>query len=391
MRRYLYAIGCLTLLTACAGHDDEPRWPDVPEGMVEVRLAPPGTLTASPASPGSNGTLRDYGAGWATRSEENFVPDEKLLANRPMSPLPEGATLWLLIEEVLKAEDSGTDAVMIRKAPRAYVLKGSGANQTLHPCKVDKDGNVLDENVAPLYLPSGTYKFMTLSPAKAFVDEEGNPIQEADLPKVDVFRKKVANGEYLISNDGRYTQTMTREVTIAATDANVRVVELPPLINQTAQLKFTVYCDPNDRYIHNVKLLPAGVEISGLQNVNGNGADGKFWNWSPLLQDTLVAYPGNKDERLFLREDNKGITHTSDKEIVIETAVLPTDATSSSIIVLFNLKINDMPTQYEMMLNRKILRAAFSYHYKGKLTMEDGIFAIEWQNVSWNWDEGIEI
>lgn len=82
--------------------------------------------------------------------------------------------------------------------------------------------------------------------------------------------------------------------------------------------------------------------------------------------------------------NDKNVTQINNKEVVIETAVLPTDATSSSIIVIFNMEVNGIPTQYEMMLNLKILRAAFSYHYKGKLTTTEGITAITWQNVSWS-------
>lgn len=90
-----------------------------------------------------------------------------------------------------------------------------------------------------------------MSPAKAFLDSEGRPI--TDLSAVDVFRQKVTNGDYLISNDERYVQTCLKKQTIEPTNEKVQVIELNPLINQTAQLKFTIYTDPADPYIHKIK------------------------------------------------------------------------------------------------------------------------------------------
>ncbi|MDC7176301.1 BF2992 family fimbrillin-A clan protein [Bacteroides cellulosilyticus] len=368
MKRYLYAIMCLLLLAACSRQGDLAQQPSIiPEGMVEVRFLLPGMLTASPM------------ISRTAPAEEIYTPDGTLLNGKKELPLEEGTTLWLLIEGWTGEEPSTGEKY---KTLKSYVVKGQGLYQSLYPCEVNEKGEVKEEMVTPLYLPFGTYTFRALSPAKAFLDSEGRPI--TDLSAVDVFRQKVTNGDYLISNDERYVQTCLKKQTIEPTNEKVQVIELNPLINQTAQLKFTIYTDPADPYIHKIKMMPAGIEICGLQDMYGNEEGKKLWNWSPELADTLVAYPGKKDELLTIGGNDKNVTQINNKEVVIETAVLPTDATSSSIIVIFNMEVNGIPTQYEMMLNLKILRAAFSYHYKGKLTTTEGITAITWQNVSWS-------
>lgn len=168
----------------------------------------------------------------------------------------------------------------------------------------------------------------------------------------------------------------------------MQVVEINPLINQTAQLKFTITADESI----NLEVLSAGVEISGLQGAYGKkNADGtyKLWNWSPALADTLIAYPGLKDEYITIHRGDERITHPSSHSVVIESGILPTDATSTPLIILFNLAVNNIPTQYEMTLNQKIFRAGYSYHYKGTIIMNEGITTLTWQTVSW--DTEIEI
>ncbi len=246
---------------------------------------------------------------------------------------------------------------------------------------MDDDGNVINESATQLFVPYGTYTFRAMSPARAFRDEDGNIIQ--DISTVDVWRQLVNNGEYLISNDERYTQTTGTPITISPSDEKVRFIELNPLINQTAQLKFTI---TTEEYI-NLEVLSAGVEISGLQSKYG--PDGSLWNWSPNLEDTLIAYPGMKDEYITIRRGDPRISYPNSYTTVIETAILPTDATSTPLFILLNMSVNDIPTQYQMTLNQKIFRAGYSYHYKGNISFKDGISVLTWQTISW--DTEIEI
>lgn len=377
---YVLCAACL-MAAACTGQeptDGSQR----PEGMVEVRPLLPGMLTASPV--GNRSVPEERAVTRMTEEEFKQRPDyEGLLASKETKQLADGVTLWLLIEghTAEKPEEP-------YRSLKSYVVRGSGEYQSLYPCAVDAEGGVLSEEVAPLYLPYGNYTFRALSPARAFLDAEGRVVETTEVPKQ--FRMRVANGDYLIANDERYKQTRLYEQPIKEGDQKVQVVKLYPLINQTARLKFTISLDPKDPYLHSCDIAPTGVEISGLQRVYGNEEGRELWNWSPALKDTLVAYPGMKEERMVIHDDHPGVSKQKDR-LVIETAVLPTDGTSTSLIVLFNLIVNGMPTQYEMMLNQKILRAGFSYHYKGVLSIVDGITAIAWQNVAWETDVEIDI
>lgn len=377
---YLLCTACL-LVAACT-EQEIPDEGQVPEGMVEVRPSLPGMLTASSVGSQSSPVARAV----TRMTDEDFKqrPEyEGLLKDKPTKQLDDGATLWLLIEGQTNEKPEEK-----YRSLKSYVVKGHGDYQSLYPCTVDAAGGVVSEEVAPLYLPYGTYTFRALSPARAFLDEKGDPVAATEVPEK--FRMRVANGDYLIANDERYSQTRLYEQPIEETDQKVQVVQLRPLINQTAHLKFTISLNPDDPYLHSCDIAPTGVEISGLQQVYGNEEGRELWNWSPILADTLVAYPGMKEEQLVIRDDHPGVLKQGDR-LVIETAVLPTDATSTSIIVLFNLIVNGMPTQYEMMLNQKVLRAGFSYHYKGVLSIVDGITAIAWQNVAWETDVEIDI
>lgn len=375
---YLLCTACL--LVATCTEQEIPDEGQVPEGMVEVRPSLSGMLTA--ASVGSKSSPVAWAATRMTDEEFKQRPEYKgLLDGKPITRLDNGATLWLLIEGQTNEKEK-------YRSLKSYVVKGYDDYQSLYPCTVDAAGSVLSEEVAPLYLPYGTYTFRALSPARAFLDEHGEPVAATEVPEK--FRMRVANGDYLIANDERYSQTRLYEQTIEETGQKVQVVKLNPLINQTARLKFSISLDPEDPYLHSCDVAPTGVEISGLQQVYGNEEGRELWNWSPALADTLVAYPGMKEEQLVIRDDHPGVSKQKDR-LVIETAVLPTDATSTSIIVLFNLIVNGMPTQYEMMLNQKVLRAGFSYHYKGVLSIVDGITAIAWQNVAWETDVEIDI
>lgn len=369
IKKYICMIGGFLLLSACS-EQESILPPEVPEGMVEIHPSLPGMLTASPTT--------------GSRAGENpsFTPDDQLLEGKKILPLEDGTTMWLLIE-------GETSDKREYKTLKSYVVKGEGEQQRLYPCTVDEEGKVKDENVAPLYIPYGSYTFKGIAPARAFLDEQGKPI--TDLTKASPYRLMVKNGEYLISTDERYKQTQAESLKIEEGKGKVQLVQLNPLINQTAQLKFTLYADPTDKYIHSIEMLPAGVDISGLQDPLAQ-PETKIWNWTPAVTDTLKAYPGNKFEKLLLQgSDTQSITSKNEKELEVRAAVLPTDAVSTSVIVLFNLRVNDVPTQYEMMLNQKILRAAFSYHYKGKVTVTNGIVAIVWQRVSWDADVEIDI
>lgn len=137
-------------------------------------------------------------------------------------------------------------------------------------------------------------------------------------------------------------------------------------------------------------MLPQGVEISGIQRLYDfkMNTNAEPWNWS--WNDTLKVMIGQNDEKVIVRKlnetDNSFIMKNPDGSLYVKCPILPTDAYSSSIIVLFNLEVNGNPTQFEIMLNKKIFRSAYTYHYKGKLSIENGVAVMTWQYVSWDKD-----
>ena len=352
------------------GRTDIPEY-EVPEDMRAVEFVLPGMI-GSPLKE-TSGTASRMG------NAEGSTIDEITLEGKDIINLPDGTTLWI------KAIELAASGVEPHEVINSYVVRNiSGTDtgqQMLYPCTVDDEGNVLEETSIPMFLKIGsTYEFYAVSPARAFVEGTDNALY-------------VNNKEYVISSDKRYTQTQPAKVEITDDGSSVQVVEMNPLINQTAQLEFTIYAEDNDPNIYSLDILPQGVEISGIQMLYDNNlnADAEPWNWS--LNDTLKVMIGQNEEKVIVRKmnetDNSFITKNSDGSLYVKCPILPTDAYSTSIIVLFNIEVNGNPTQFEIMLNKKIFRSAYTYHYKGKLSIENGVTVMTWQYVSWNLEVGL--
>lgn len=306
--------------------------------------------------------------------------------NRNFYPLPKGETLRLIACQV--EGDGGGDAATAKVIDQRTYVVGDDAG-SLYPCTVDKDGRLLTASASPLYLAEGNYYFYALSPARALTpSEEGSLCLPVD------------NGQYLLATDWRYTNTEPTELkeddfTKNAENKMIRI-RLNPIINQTARLKFSLYSD--DETLHSLVPSDAGLTVSGLQVPFGKDGqtpdDGaSLLNWS--LGDTLRMAYGHKDavdiaydfERETIQVPAGSGGGTERKEaLVITTAILPTDATSQPLVVMFRGKVNGVPTTYSMMLNEKVFRAGFSYNYVGKVSMRSGVAAIEWQVVTWETD-----
>ena len=376
MKKKIIIIGIVTcLFFACS--QDEPTGkasvPEAPEGKVEVRFALPGMI-AEPLD------------GFAEKSR-SILTDW----NIPVNNLPDGTTLWLFAEDITEGElqeEVEPKSYVVRDIDGMYDDEGRLLQQLL-PCSVDDEGNLVSETSVPLYLTFGhRYHFRAVSPARKFVegltDEEGES----------VYAFYVDNKEYVIATDDRYEETAATEITINADaadegSAGVEVVEMKPLINQTAQLEFTIVPEENNPYIHSISVLPQGIEISGVQDLYSASSDNSvLWNWS--TGETLHAYTGDNNTSFLIRKDTQFedafIEERENGSLYIKCPILPTNAFSTSIIVVFNLQINGSPTQYEMMLNQKIYQAAYTYHYKGTIRMEDGVSVITWQYVNWSDD-----
>lgn len=368
---------CVTtyLFYACSQEEvgKVPVSPEVPEGKVAVTFTIPGMI-AEPLD------------GFAEKSR-SILTDW----NIPVNNLPDGTTLWLFAEDITEGElqeEVEPKSYVVRDIDGMYDDEGRLLQQLL-PCTVDDEGNLLSETSVPLYLTFGhIYRFRAVSPARKFV--EGATDEEGES----VYAFYVDNKEYVIATDDRYEETAAREITINADaadegSAGVEVVEMKPLINQTAQLEFTIVPEENNPYIHSISVLPQGIEISGVQDLYSASSDNSvLWNWS--TGEPLHAYTGDNNTSFLIRKDTQFedafIEERENGSLYIKCPILPTNAFSTSIIVVFNLQINGSPTQYEMMLNQKIYQAAYTYHYKGTIRMEDGVSVITWQYVNWSDD-----
>lgn len=354
-------------MTGCTKEQADAPSYEVPEGMRAVEFVLSGMI-GSPLKENSGAESRMGNA-------PGGDIDSGTLDGKDEINLPDGATLWIKAKEIDKDES--------HEVINSYVVRNISGTETgqqmLYPCTVDEDGNVVEETSIPMFLKIGsTYEFYAVSPARAFVKGTDNALY-------------VNNKEYVVSSDKRYSQTEPKKVLIEDNgEGTVQIVKMNTLINQTAQLEFTIYAEDNDPNIYSLDVLPQGVEISGIQrlyDINMN-VNAEPWNWS--WNDTLKVMIGQNDEKVIVRKmnnvDNNFIVKNSDGSLYVKCPILPTDAFSSSIIVLFNLEVNGNPTQFEFMLNQKIFRSAYTYHYKGKLSIENGVTVMTWQYVSWDID-----
>jgi len=362
------AMLLLPLLWSCqSGDEPEPKGePTVPEGMVEIR----------PALPGMSGYIpRD--ASDAAKAASSRAYDSNSVTNSKLGKehrLPNGSTVWLIA--TTPGDDGKT--TFVKKSYVVYNPEGNESMSYLVPCSVDSDGNMIAMDGAPLYLKDKTtYKFYAVSPARS-IDEEALSDGKVQF--------QLKNGEHFYANDGRYSKTTAQEVPISSDNPEaVQVVKLSPMINQTAQLKFQIIKN-KESGVHDLDIQPAGIQISGLQNdspeeesIYGN-KNGIYWHMSQ----------GENDEPIILQHGGKwgtfncyDYTIDSDKRINLEVPVLPMRSISKPIIVVFRLKINGVPTSYEMMLNEKDLKAGYSYGYRGIVSISDNVAVVTWQYVSW--------
>lgn len=358
----------LPLLGACDKHDIPYKGgQSVPEGMVEVHPALPGIFGSIPrdASEVRPATTRAY--------DDNTTTDGKL---GKTIRLPEGSTVWL----IAKNNDDGT------LVKNSYVVYNSGetdARSYLVPCKVDDTGSMTSMEGTPLYLKEKmTYLFYAVSPARKLDKKlftEGN------------VGFQVKNGMYFYANDCRYNKTTPQAITVENKNTEaVQEIPLSPMINQTAELKFRISKGDG---VHDLDIQPSGIQISGLQNdspaANADGtpnpygnSNGLYWHMSQNQNDEPIALQHGDKAGIYNRYDYVIDTNGN---VNIEVPVLPMYSLSKPVIVVFRLKVNGVPTSYEMMLNEKDFKAGYSYGYRGKVSISNGVTVITWQYVSWEY------
>jgi len=366
-KQCIFRIAAAMLLLPLLGSCDDPEpaaagESSVPEGMVEIRplLAGPYRTIPRSASEVRSAATRAY--------DDNAVTDGKLVKTER---LPEGSTVWLIA-------NSGN--VYVKRSFAVYNPEDNADMSYLIPCVVNDAGEVVNLEGTPLYLEEGSeYLFYAISPARK-LDEEAFKSGRVEF--------QVKNGEAFYANDCRYTHTTPVPIEIKSDDRAeaVQVVPLQPMINQTAQLKFEISRGDG---VHNLDIQPSGIQVSGLQNDSPNPAnsygntDGLYWHMSQSPEDEPIVLQHGDKGNIYHCYD---YTVNSEGYVEIEMPVLPMRSISKPVIVVFRLKVNGVPSSYEMMLNEKDFKAGYSYGYRGKVSINNGVDVITWQYVSWEYD-----
>lgn len=371
----LTASAILPLFSSCDSQDtpDKTAQP-VPEGMVEVRPALPGIFSSIPRNSSEAGQAQ-------TRAYEHDHTVTNAALNSTIR-LPEGSTVWLIAK-------NEADGSLVKNS---YVVYNSDQSEHavsyLMPCEVDDAGNVQSMAGTPLYLKEGTkYKFCAVSPARK-LDET--------LFSQGKIGFHVKNGSYFYAHDWRYEKTTPDQIIEIKSEGTegVQEIKLQPMINQTAQLKFQIKAD-KESGVHDLDIQPSGIEISGLQNDSPDATDadgnpnpygtpeGIYWHMSQAQDDEPINLQHSGKSGIY---HQYGYTIDAEERVNIEVPILPMWSYSKPVIVVFRLKVNGVPTSYEMMLNEKDFKAGYSYGYRGMVSIEKDVAVITWQYVSWEYE-----
>lgn len=279
-----------------------------------------------------------------TRASKHTKLDDVKILN-----LPEGSTLWLFAT----GKNGGSTQT------QGYVVKtGDGGVQSLYPCaQFDENGNYNEADVSktPLFLQPGSYTFSAISPAKSSYKDRNCTIK---------------NGEYVIATNDAWTQTQSTTYTISG---NEGVILLNPLMQVTSRMKFMI--KGTDK-ITSLAIMQAGVEIDGIQeDPNGD-------NYT--VGDNMESKLGNKYNRIYVSA--KSFATTPEGVLQGETGILPTDCRSTPVVVIMNVLVNDVPTQFSYSIVGKQFMPGYSYNYTVTLDIKDGITVANWQESSWTAD-----
>jgi len=355
----------LPLLCSCGAADGpKPVGPSVPEGMVEIRPVLPDMYCLIPRDVAGRGSeiSRAY--------DTNAETDNKLGHTRR---LPKGSTVWLIAE----SSEAGKKAY-VKKSYVVYNPEDDENMSYLVPCTVNDAGEPQTMEGSPLYLKEGsTYKFYAISPARK-LDE--TKFQNG------IVGFQVKNGEAFYANDCRYSHTTPVAVSVESDNSEaVQIITLSPMINQTAELKFQI---SEGEGVHDLDIQPSGIQISGLQNDSPDACSygdpkGLYWQMSQSPSEEPIDLQHSDKAGIYNSYD---YTIDSEGRVCIEVPVLPMYCISKPVIVVFRLKVNGVPTSYEMMLNERDFKAGYSYGYRGKVSIDEGVTVITWQYVSWDYD-----
>ena len=148
---------------------------------------------------------------------------------------------------------------------------------------------------------------------------------------------------------------------------------MKPLINQTARLHFEISKGEN---IHTIEMMHSGIEIAGVQNKDKV----EYLDWLDEASHLNVK-PIKKDdgEHWYKLQEFS----TINDKIIGNAYLLPLDVSRTYIIILINIAVNGIPTQYVTTLNGIIFEHGRSYNLNMEVTAEGNLNIINWQNTSW--------
>lgn len=311
-----------------------------------------------------------------------------------MRNMSKGSTLWLFIEvpedgyqyrETYNSPQEVVEPARWVESSYSYKPYIVGENGAMYPCETE-EYTVIENGVECVYrkvrtdaltgeplssgsallLPSGLYKFHAVSPATPLLVKEGSQVH---APTV-----HVKNGDYVLATDVRWKQTYPKGVLIrGGTDVSgVQHISLAALVNQTARIKVNIRC--GDDHVRMLAVQKNGIEINGIQeNIHGKFA------WT-MDADTIKTRIGNKYEGLMFHEYEAGKDTDGRDMITAYASILPTDARTSTVYLLFHLIVNNVPTQYMVGLTNQLYKAANQYEFNFKVRMDGNVTVGTWDN-----------
>lgn len=369
----------LALLGACSSDNEVPQ-PGKEEGhRVDI------VLSGSPAAGRTVGTgtraLVVTGNPAQVHPELENPRSVQQILNPYLDDMAIGSTVRLLVWPAVKNKTDDKWQRQPNTAPLncTFVVRGDADTHFyyLRPCSVKADGSFDKEVGTPLILRDGDWIIYAASPALPLDDNAG---------------LKLTNGQEYMSSDWRYVETYPTYFHLAPTDEDVVQMTLNPVIHQNARLVLSLYSE--NEFISSVDLLNAGIQVNGLQPPVYYNSDEYSMNYTDTLQTTW----GKKDESLILL--NKYITPVrirhqaqdgSDSIVTyrafnVMADILPTDATSHPLNILFSGVVNGVPANFSYNLNEKVFRPGYYYHYLGKIDIKEGVVVVDWGSNSWEAD-----
>ncbi len=414
MRKLVYILFVTCLAAGCSEMPVVPEHQDVPEGMVRVDFRLPGIYTPIPDDGSPKSRVGEYAF-----PETRAVVANDTILNRKLNhpdpkqpvPIPYGSTVWIsYVEGTSTYDDKGNIITTYDSEPRyhACVVRADAGYNSLYPLDV-KDTTIVVNGVEETFI---TPKRETLGRPLLLTDQKKYRFKMM-YPALPVHKTKksiiVENGMFFCTHDGRYEETAPTDTKITDQNSGVAYVNLNPIVHQTSRFHFRIRAGAN---VTDLAPLHTGVEVTGLQTPGAEyGANGDFdpdntagyleYKWPSMdIADTLVMKRGDKFSWTHVYGDSKyasmGTYYDEEfgmnkKMLEADVYFLPTNARSSTVIALFNLLLNGIPTQFMVTISQSatftnVFEHAHSYNLDMTVSRNEGITVITWQNQSWTAD-----